>query len=613
MKYQVSWQNRGRIVGRTLEMSILRRLMGYMARNWFALAVTIFCIVTSTYIELYIPRLSGRVIDEVVYGKDYETLKFLTLQVLAFTAVLGVFGFIRRYAETYFSQRVINDVRNDVFASLQRQSFAFYDKTQTGQLVSRTTTDVRRIQGFVAWQIPMIVGSMLTLGGALMVMFSMDWELTLLILMLMPPTFFTIYQYGKKTRPIWSESRKHYGTLTTVLHENLAGMRVVRAFAREKFEEGKFEAPNTAFFDTNLTAIKIRARWRPLTGLFMGLGVVIIFWYGGMEVMRGHLLIGDLTVFGVYLFMLMMPMWGIAMMWGGYQQMAAAGERVFEIIDALPEVKDKPEAIELPAIKGHVRFDGVSFGYDKNRLVLKNVDVEAEPGQTIALLGATGSGKSTIIRLLPRFYDVTSGQITVDGYDIRDVKIKSLRSQMGIVSQETFLFATTLKDNIAYGKPDATMKGIIQSAKIARIHEFIASLPKGYDTMVGERGVTLSGGQQQRVAIARALLMDPKILILDDSTSSVDVDTEYEIQQALTALFRDRTTFVITQRISTIRNADKIVVLENGRVAEEGSHELLMERKGAYYRIYRTLYEAQQPVITPRASKEATTGRMMEK
>jgi ATP-binding cassette subfamily B multidrug efflux pump len=594
-------------------MSILRRLMGYIARNRLALAATIFCIAAATYIELYIPRLSGRVIDEVVYGKDYETLKFLTLQVLVFTAVLGVIGFVRRYANTYFSQRVINDIRNDVFASLQKQSFAFYDKTQTGQLVSRTTTDVRRIQGFVAWQIPMIVGSMLTLVGALMVMFSMDLELTLLILMLTPPTFLSIYQYGKKTRPIWSQARKHYGVLTTVLDENLAGMRVVRAFAREKFEEEKFETPNTAFFDTNLAAIRIRALWRPLTGLFMGLGVVIIFWYGGMQVMRGRLLIGDLTVFGVYLFMLMMPMWGIAMMWGGYQRMAAAAERVFEIIDAVPEVKDKPDAIELPPIKGHVRFHGVSFGYDKDRLILKDVELEAEPGQTIALLGPTGSGKSTIIRLLSRFYDVTSGQITVDGNDIRDVRIKSLRSQIGIVSQETFLFATTLRDNIAYGKPDATMEEIIESAEIARIHEFIASLPKGYDTFVGERGVTLSGGQQQRAAIARALLMDPKILILDDSTSSVDVDTEYEIQQALAALFRDRTTFVITQRLSTIRNADKIVVLENGRVAEEGSHELLMKKKGAYYRIYETLYEAQQPVIMPEASKEAITKRRLEK
>lgn len=293
--------------------------------------------------------------------------------------------------------------------------------------------------------------------------------------------------------------------------------------------------------------------------------------------------------------------------------MAAAAERVFEIIDAVPEVKDRPDAMELPPIKGQVRFHGVSFGYDRDRLILNNVDVEAEAGQTVALLGPTGSGKSTIIRLLPRFYDVTSGKITVDGYDIRDVKIKSMRAQIGIVSQEIFLFATTLKDNIAYGKPDATMEEIVRSAKIARIHEFIASLPKGYDTFVGERGVTLSGGQQQRVAIARALLMDPKILILDDSTSSVDVDTEYEIQQALTALFRDRTTFVITQRLSTIRNADKIVVLENGRVAEEGSHELLMKKKGAYYRIYETLYEAQQPVIMPEASREATTKRRLEK
>jgi len=281
----------------------------------------------------------------------------------------------------------------------------------------------------------------------------------------------------------------------------------------------------------------------------------------------------------------------------GYHRVMAAGERVFGIIDAEAEIKEKPDALTLPSLKGHVKFENVSFGYEKGRQILKNINLEAKPGETVALLGATGSGKSTIIRLIPRFYDVSSGRVTVDGYDVRDVKLKTLRKQIGIVSQETFLFTMTIKENIAYGKPQATMEEIIAAAKAARAHEFISKMPNGYDSRVDERGVTLSAGQRQRIAIARALLVDPRILILDDSTSSVDVETEYEIQQALWALLKNRTAFMITQRVSTIRNADKIVVLENGEIVEEGIHETLMARKGAYYQIYQTLYEAQKPII----------------
>jgi ATP-binding cassette subfamily B protein len=287
------------------------------------------------------------------------------------------------------------------------------------------------------------------------------------------------------------------------------------------------------------------------------------------------------------------------MIWTGYQRMSVAAGRVLEIIDTVPMVKEKSNAMKLPHLKGHVVFEKVSFSYDRDRLILKNISLEAKPGETIALLGPTGSGKSTIVRLLPRFYDVTSGGILVDGYDVRDLNIESYRKQIGIVSQEIFLFNMAIKENIAYGKPDATMDEIVRVSKTAEAHDFIVNLPNGYDTIVGERGVTLSGGQKQRIAIARALLMDPRILILDDSTSSIDVDTEYEIQQALRALLKNRTTFVITQRISTIRNTDKIVVLDNGRIVEEGTHESLVLKKGTYYRIYRTLYETQKEDLQP--------------
>ncbi|MEM2935679.1 MAG: ABC transporter ATP-binding protein [Candidatus Bathyarchaeia archaeon] len=591
-------------------MPFFRRLSGYIVRNWLPLILAVTCMVITTYLNIYTPFLMQEIIDGLSGASvAFNELMFLALEILMLTGIAGIFSFIQRYANAYFSQKIVYDVRNDVFASLQRQSFAFYDKAQVGQLMSKATTDVDRISMFLGWQFTGFVSSLLLLGGTFLAMLSINLELTLISFTIAPFIFLVVYRFGSLIRPITRTVRDKYGVLTSTLWENLTGIRVVRAFAREKFEREKFHKINKEYLDLTLTRVKIRSFYTPLITLLTGVGTILILWYGGLLYMSRQLTVGELARFNVYLGMLLRPMWLFGMMWGGYQQMAAAGERVFEIIDATPEIKDKPGAIDLSAIQGHIRFNDVSFGYDKDRLILKNLNLEAKPGETVALLGPTGSGKSTIIRLLPRFYDVTSGSITIDGYDIRDVKLSSLRRQIGIVAQETFLFGTTVKENIAYGKPDATMDEIIEAARIAKAHDFIMALPKGYETMVGERGVTLSGGQQQRIAIARALLMNPKILILDDSTSSVDVDTEYEIQQALKALLKDRTTFMITQRVSTIRNADKIVVLENGEIAEEGTHETLMAKKGAYYQIYQTLYEAQQPIVTSKVHpvKQAET------
>ena len=583
-------------------MSLFRRLMAYILRNWTWLTFSLVCLVVSAAVSLYTPLLSRDVIDNVMGRKDFGLVVSLVIQILAFTAIQAFFRYVGRYANACFGLKVIYGIRNDAYASLQKQSFAFYDKTQTGQLISRTTTDVERIRGFVEYQTSALVSSALLLGGALMVTLSMNRRLALLSFTPIPLILLVIYRYGRNIRLVINISREQYGTLTSVLHENLMGIRVVRAFGMEAFEEQKFHSINRRYYYTNMIAARIRALYRPLSPFLMGLIPIIIYWYGGPEVVGGRLTFGELYVFGHYVAMLLRPMSMLGFIWAGYQEMAAAGERIFEVIDAVPEVKDKPGAVKLPPISGHVKFENVSFGYDKDRPILKAVNLEAKPGETVALLGPTGSGKSTIIRLLPRFYDVTSGRITVDEYDLRDVRLQSLRKQIGIVAQETFLFAMTIKDNIAYSKPNATMDEIVQAAKIAKAHDFITEFPDGYKTVVGERGVTLSGGQQQRIAIARALLMNPKILILDDSTSSVDVDTEYEIQQALSALLKDRTTFVITQRVSTIRHADKIAVLEHGEIVEEGTHESLMAKKGAYYRIYQTLYETQQPVVAPEAS-----------
>jgi len=580
-------------------MSPFRKILKYVARNWVWFAISVGAMLVSTYINVYIPQLYGRVIKDILEIGDFNLLVSLVIQILALTGVLAVFSLIQRYANGYFSQRVVFDIRNDAFKSLQRQSFGFFDKMQTGQLMSRVTTDVNRIRGFVGWQLRMLFSSMFLLVGIVVSMIMINLELALISFSIIPILFFSYGIYGKKIRPIIHTAREYYGNLTSVLWENITGIRVVRSFAREDYEISKFQKPNRQYFNMMMRAVKLRSIFNPIGSLIIGFSMAIILWYGGIQIINNQFTIDKLFIFSSYMTMLIRPVIMLGMIWTGYQRMMAAAERVFEIIDAVPEVKDKPNAIRLPSIKGHVVFENVSFGYDKDKLVLKNINLEAKPGETVALLGPTGSGKSTIIRLIPRFYDVTSGRILIDGYDIRDVKIEDLRKQIGIVSQETFLFNMTVKENIAFGKPKASMDDIIRVAKIAKAHDFIMELPKGYDTLVGERGVTLSGGQQQRIAIARALLMNPKILILDDSTSSVDVDTEYEIQQALNALLKDRTAFIVTQRISTIRNADKIVVLEDGRIIEEGDHKSLMAKKGMYYKLYQTLYEAQKEVLQP--------------
>lgn len=580
-------------------MSLIGRLSRYIFRMWHLLALTFACILVTTLIKVYIPRLQGEVVRDILELGDYDQLVSLVTQILALTGVAAAVSFVLRYASGYFSQKVVYEIRNDAFKSIQRQSFGFFDKVETGQLMSRATTDADRIGRFLGWQFRMLVESSFLLIGVVASMVLIDFELSLLSFSVIVFVFVNFTIFGKKIRPVIHTSREHFGALTSTLWENITGTRVVRSFGREEYEKEKFHRPNEDYYNKMIEAVKLRTVFMPLAGLIGGFVTVVIYWYGGLQVMNNRLTVDMLFVFSSYAFMLMRPMGMVGMIWTGYQRMAAAGERVFEIIDAVPEVRESPDAAAVLTVEGHVVFEDVSFGYDENRLILDNVSLEAKPGETVALLGPTGSGKSTIIRLLPRFYDVTSGRILVDGKDIRDLQLESLRKIMGIVSQEIFLFNRTVKENIAYGNPDATMDKIERVAEIAKAHDFITSLPKGYDTVVGERGVTLSGGQQQRVAIARALLLDPRILILDDSTSSVDVDTEYEIQQALSALLKNRTTFVITQRISTIRNADKIIVLQDGRIIEEGTHESLMSKKGAYYRIYQTLYEAQREVLQP--------------
>jgi len=604
-----------------IDWGIMRRLLGYISHYWQVKVILALIVVTTT-VSVSSPAIIGGIVDmvrnmaegtELELGRGVVTMVFnllkpasdwfaavsgftpvkATLFVLSITLVVialldGVLNFIQRYILTIISQRATFDLRDDMYNSLLEQSFSFYDEQRTGQLMARATGDINMLGRFFNFAFRMIVSSTLLLLLVLYSMVSLNLELTLVSMVVIPFIFVATRSYSQRIRPMWANVREQNGVITSVLQENLAGVRVVRGFSRENFEENKFQVECQKYFDINITMAKIRAFFMPLATFLSSIGAVIIIWYGGTRVISGVLTLGTVIAFYFYLNRLMHPVRMVGMMTSMLVRAMAAAERVFEIIDAEVEVKDVEDAEELTQVEGKIAFEDVWFSYDKKNMVLKDIDLQVQSGQTVAILGATGSGKSSIINLIPRFYDVSQGNIKIDDRDIKEVTIKSLRRNIGIVRQDPFIFSTTLRENIAYGVTDATLDGVKEAAKSAKIHEFIDSLPDGYDTKVGERGVTLSGGQKQRVAIARALLKNPKILILDDSTSSVDTQTEYEIQQALEELMVDRTTFIITQRLSSIKQADYIIVLEDGAIAEQGVHDELIENDGLYKRLYET-------------------------
>ncbi len=509
------------------------------------------------------------------------------IAIVIFAALRGVFSFLQAFWAEKNSQAVAYDLRNDLYAKIQNLSFSYHDKNQTGQLMIRATDDVEKVRLFIGQGLLQLVGAVILLSGTVIILFTSNVSLAWTAMPILPIAIVVFIVFASLAQPMFSKVQQKLSHLNTVLQENLAGIKVIKAFTREKEEHAKFEKAADATMDQQIAVSRLFTFMFPFVFLIANLGQAAILYVGGKQIIAGALGLGAWQEFSLYLIYLFFPIMMFGMIVTQMGQAGASAERIFEILDAKSDIVDKPDAIQLPDVTGTVKFEEVTFRYfGGGEPVLSKVTFEAKPGERIALLGATGSGKTTIINLLPRFYDPSEGKITIDGYDLRDVTLDSLRSRIGIVLQETTLFSGTIRENIAFGKPEASQEEIEAAAKAAAAHDFIISFPEGYNTHVGERGATLSGGQKQRVAIARALLLNPRILILDDSTSSVDLNTEAQIQKALDKLMEGRTSFVIAQRISTVMSADRILVLDKGEIVAQGKHASLMESNAIYAEIY---------------------------
>ena len=547
-----------------------------------------------TGFQLVVPRLLGSALDTAVTGGEPNYLYIMAGAIVGAAALRGAAGFGNRYFGEVFSQKMSYDIRNTLYNKLQRLSFSFYDQRQTGELMSRATVDVEAVRMFFSNGLTSMLQMVIMIVGVSVLLLMRNWQLALIVLAFIPPIALLANYLARRLQPVWLKVQELIAALGATLQESLMGVRIVKAFNRQEEENRKFTAEATNLYDRQVFVARIMAFNMPAMAFLVAVPTVLILWYGGNQVIGGNMTLGGVTEFILYMGMLAMPIRRLGFVATMLSRTSSAGRRIIEIFDTESAVREKPGAIELDGIKGSVTFEDVTFSYDSAANTLDNVSFSVEPGQTVALLGGSGSGKSTIASLLSRFYDVKGGRITVDGVDISDVTLASLRKNVVAAQQDIFLFTDTIRNNIAYGAVDADTEQIEAVAKAAHLHDFVASLPDGYETWVGERGFTLSGGERQRLAIARTLLLNPRVLILDDSTSSVDAETEHLIRQALDKLIKGRTTFIITHRLPIIKNADLILMLQDGKVVERGKHNELMAKRGIYYRTYRAQLLAEQ-------------------
>lgn len=575
-------------------MRTLLRLTVFTRKYWVWLFLAFVSLIATTAFGMAVPWVIREAIDTVTGHGERSFLILAAVMVIGASALRGISAFGHIYLSEVVSQKTAYHIRNTIYDQLQRLSFAYHDKTQTGQLMSRATADVEAIHMFLGRGLLHLAEMFLLFIGITYILISMNWRLALMSLPFLPIIGFRAALVSLRLRPIWLKVQQLLGVMGTTLEENLTGVRVVKAFCRQEGESRKFYAQANQLYDEQMNAARQMAFNMPLMAFLISLPTALILWYGGRQVIDGNLTIGGLTQFILYLGMMAMPVRRLGPLTNLISRSTSAGQRILEILDTRSPVQEKPDAIELNNVRGQVCFEDVRFSYDSTRLVLENISFSVQPGELVALVGSLGSGKSTLAHLIPRFYDLSSGAITIDGIDIRDVTVSSLRKNVGIVQQDIFLFSATIRDNIAYGAVNADMKQIVAAAKTAYLHDFVQSLPDGYETLVGERGITLSGGEKQRLAIARTLLTDPSILILDDSTSSVDAEMEHLIRQAIDRLITGRTTFIITHRLPIIKNADLILVLHEGRIVERGRHSELMAEKGLYKQIYQSQLSAAQ-------------------